>query len=103
MADIVTITMAVPIFSGIWPTTTTNGCLAGLATGMLTIMCWGWLEFGYFGAGFRMITMMCFGGDRLPPSGNGAPGCGFYANRAVLLFPAIVITSAFATFYVSGN
>lgn len=100
MADIVTVTMVVPIFSCLWTYTTTNGCLAGMASGILTILVWGWAEFRTFNAGPEMITMMCFGNTK--PQGDGiAPGCGFYAYRAVWLFPTIVLVTAVVTYGIS--
>merc|ERR1712136_666110 len=34
MADIVTITLVIPLFSGLWPFTTNLGCLASMGSGM---------------------------------------------------------------------
>mmetsp|Transcript_74945 Transcript_74945/g.181154 ORF Transcript_74945/g.181154 Transcript_74945/m.181154 type:complete len:418 (-) Transcript_74945:20-1273(-) len=101
MADILTITLVVPLFSGLWPFVTAKGAMAGMSSGILFIMAWGWVEFHTLMGGMEMITMMCFGNTRLPPSENGAPTCGFYASRAIIMFPLLpVVTGAF-TFIVS--
>jgi len=101
MADILTITLVVPIFSGLWPFVTAKGAMAGMLSGILFIMAWGWIEFDTFTAGMEMITLMCFGNTRPAQSENGAPGCGFYSSRATIMFPAIpVVTGAF-TYLVS--
>lgn len=102
MADIVTITVVVPIMAGLWSFVTTWGCLLGMAAGMCTIIAWGWAEFGTFAAGFEMITMMCFGShttetDLLDVNGDQFYACGFYSRRAGMLFMTIL----FVTFVVT--
>jgi len=99
MADIVTLTLVVPIFSGMRPYTTMQGCAAGLASGIATIIAWGWIEFESPRAGFEMITMMCFGEYRVPLTKDDR--CGFYAVRATYLFPTIVLVTAIFTYAVS--
>merc|ERR1712238_267363 len=103
MADIVTITLPIPIFSGIlqphFPTTA--GALAGMSSGLLVIIGWGMAEFGSFIAGLEMITMMCFGPTQPAASPDGAPGCGFYAHRAGIVFPLILLVTGLVTFLVS--
>lgn len=101
MADIVTITLVIPLFSGLWPFTTNLGCLAGMASGMCTVVIWGWIEFGNLMGGLEMITMMCFGNHDPEPSDDGAPGCGFYARRAAMIFPLIVLVTFVVTMVVS--
>jgi len=101
MADIVTITLVIPLFSGLWKFTTSRGCLAGMASGMLTIGIWGWIEFGNFMGGAEMVTMMCFGNHKPEATDDGAPGCGFYARRAAMIFPLILLVTFVVTMVVS--
>merc|ERR1711920_709516 len=111
MADIVTITVVVPVFSGLWGFATTWGCLMGMFSGMATIIVWGWQEFGSFIAGLEMITMMCFGNslDRAAyakspmkdAQGNAYPACGFYSKRSPQLFSTIIVVTFIVTMLVS--
>lgn len=106
MADIVTITVLIPVMSGLWGFTTTWGCLLGMASGMSTIIVWGWAEFGSFAAGFEMITMMCFGSHNTKTSltdvnGDTYYACGFYSRRAGMLFASIVAVTFVVTMTVS--
>merc|ERR1719343_363295 len=105
MADIVTITVVVPVFSGLWEFATPTGCILGMFSGMATVIVWGWMEFGTFIAGLEMTTMMCFGNTVLPDEtdaqGAPYPKCGFYSKRAPMIFPTIVFVSAVVTFGVS--
>merc|ERR1712241_445533 len=107
MADIVTITVLVPVMSGLFGKFTTNwGCLFGMASGMVTIIVWGWAEFGTFAAGFEMITMMCFGSHVTQTpltdvNGDQYYACGFYSQRAGMLFATIVAVSFVVTMTVS--
>merc|ERR1712241_627362 len=106
MADIVTITVLVPVMSGLWKFTTTWGCLLGMASGMCTILVWGWAEFGAFSAGFEMITMMCFGSHNTQTSlqdvnGDSYYTCGFYSQRAGMLFATILVVTFVVTMVVS--
>eukprot|EP00493_Phyllostaurus_siculus_P002893 UN02906 len=94
MADIVTITVLVPVMSGLWSFTTDWGCILGMASGMGTIIVWGWAEFGAFAAGFEMISMMCFGSHVTQTpltdvNGDTYYACGFYSQRAGMLFMTI--------------
>jgi len=106
MADIVTITVLIPVMSGLWNFTTNWGCLLGMASGMCTILVWGWAEFGAFAAGFEMITMMCFGSHATKTSltdvnGDSYYACGFYSQRAGMLFATIVVVTFVVTMGVS--
>jgi len=101
MADIVTITLVVPIFSGLWSFSTNLGCLAGMGSGMATVVIWGWFEFGNLMGGLEMITMMCFGNHEPEASEDGAPGCGLYARRGAMIFPLIVLVTSVVTMVVS--
>jgi len=105
MADIVTITVVVPVFSGLWGFATTRGCLLGMFSGMATVVVWGWLEFGTFIAGLEMITMMCFGDTpkkvEVDAQGNAYPACGFYSKRSPMIFPSIVVITFVVTYTVS--
>jgi len=102
MADIVTITVLIPVMSGLWGFTTNWGCLLGMASGMCTIIVWGWAEFGAFAAGFEMITMMCFGSHVTQTSltdvnGDTYYACGFYSQRAGMLFATIMAVTFVVT------
>jgi len=105
MADIVTITTVVPVFSGLGGFATTNGCLLGMFSGMATVIVWGWVEFGTFIAGLEMITMMCFGDtpkpSELDAQGAPYPACGFYSKRAPMIFPTILVVTFIVTYTVS--
>ena len=72
-----------------------------MASGMCTVVIWGWIEFGNLMGGLEMITMMCFGNHDPEPSDDGAPGCGFYARRAAMIFPLIVLVTFVVTMVVS--
>lgn len=76
MADVFTITLVVPIFSGLWPFVTTKGCVAGLFAGVFYVVLWGWVEIGTFVAGFSNLTLMCFGVEGVAPKGYSPYGCG---------------------------
>jgi Na+/proline symporter len=105
MADIVTITTVVPVFSGLGRFATTNGCLLGMFSGMATVIVWGWVEFGTFIAGLEMITMMCFGNTSKPSEfdaqGAPYPACGFYSKRSPMIFPTILVVTCIVTYTVS--
>lgn len=102
MADVLTITLVVPLLSGLWPYVTTKGCLAGLMSGILFILVWGWVEFGTFMAGLEMITLMCFGNTQVEPSGYSAYACGpWYARRSPIMFSTIPLVTGAATYLVS--
>jgi len=101
MADILTITLVVPLFAGLWPFATAAGAIAGMGSGILFIMAWGWVEFDTFMAGLEMITMMCFGTTKPEGHPNGAPGCGFYSARAAIMFPVLPIITGVVTYGVS--
>jgi len=102
MADIFTIALVVPLFSGLWPFVTTKGCLAGMFSGILYILVWGWVEFGTFVAGFSNLTMMCFGVEDVQPKGYSPYACGpWYAWRSAMLFTTIPIVTFVATYTVS--
>merc|ERR1711972_664859 len=107
MADIMTITVLVPVFSGLWGFSTKYGCLLGMFSGLATIVVWGCIEFGNFMAGMEMITMMCFGNTKesipkeVDAQGAPYPACGFYSKRAPMLFPTIVVVTFVVTYVVS--
>merc|ERR1712136_414321 len=63
-----------------------GGCLAGMGSGMATVVIWGWFEFG---------------NHEPEASEDGAPGCGFYARRAAMIFPLIVLVTSVVTMVVS--
>jgi Na+/proline symporter len=101
MADIFTITLVVPLFSGLWQFVTPNGCLAGMFMGIFYIILWGWVEFGTFVAGFSNLTMMCWGVD-VKPQGYSPYACGpWYAWRSAMLFSTIPLVTFVITYGVS--
>merc|ERR1712045_972858 len=72
----------------------------------VTIIVWGWAEFGAFAAGFEMITMMCFGSHVTQTpltdvNGDKYYACGFYSQRAGMLFATIVAVTFVVTMVVS--
>jgi len=102
MADILTITLAVPILSGVGKYVTTKGCIAGMSSGILFIMVWGWIEFGTFMAGLEMITMMCFGNTEVEVEGYSTFSCGpWYAWRSPIMFSMIPVVTGVVTYFVS--
>jgi len=102
MADILTVTLVVPLFAGLWPFVTTKGCLAGMFSGILFIMIWGWVEYGTFMAGMEMITLMCFGNTEVAPKGYSPYACGpWYAWRSPIMFTMIPLTTLVVTYGLS--
>jgi len=101
MADILTICLVVPLFSGLWSFVTANGSAAGIFMGLFYILIWGWVEFGTFLAGFANLTMMCWGVD-VKPQGYSPVACGpWYAWRSAILFSTIPIVTFVVTYGVS--
>jgi len=101
MADIFTICLVVPLFSGLWTFVTAKGSMAGMFMGFLYILIWGWVEFGTFLAGFANLTMMCWGVDA-KPKGYSPVACGpWYAWRSAILFSTIPIVTFVFTYGVS--
>merc|ERR1711972_1217135 len=102
MADVLTITLVVPIFAGLWPFVTTNGCLAGMFSGVFYVIVWGWVEFGTFVAGFSNLTLMCFGVEDVQPEGYSPYACGpWYSWRGAMLFTTIPLVTFAVTYTVS--
>lgn len=95
IADLLTLSIAVPIFMGLGSLATQNGTLAGCFSGLLTIFAFGWVEFGTFIAGLEMVTLMAFG--------NTAPmEVGLFASRTTVLFFVLPIVTGAVTFFVSA-
>lgn len=102
MADILTITLVVPLLSGLWPFVTSKGCLAGMFSGILFVVVWGWVEFGTFMAGLEMVTLMCFGNTEVAPKGYSQFACGpWYAWRSPIMFSMVPVVTAVVTYLVS--
>jgi len=102
MADVLTITMVVPLFSGLSPFVTSHGCLAGMLSGIFFIILWGWVEFGTFVAGFSNLTLMCFGVEDVQPKGYSPYACGpWYSWRGAMLFTTIPLVTFAVTYTVS--
>merc|ERR1711920_856532 len=81
---------------------TTNGCLAGMFSGILFILIWGWTEYGTFMAGMEMVTLMCFGNTEVKPEGYSPYACGpWYAWRSPIMFTMIPLTTFVITYGVS--
>jgi len=94
IADLLTLSCVVPIFAGLGGFATQNGTLAGCASGVLTIMCAGWIEFGTFMAGIEMLTLMSFG-NIMPPE------AGLTASRTCILCFVLPFITGAVTFLVS--
>jgi len=99
---VLTITLVVPLFGGLWGFVTTNGCLAGMLSGLFYIILWGWVEFGTFVAGFTNLTLQCFGNEGVQPQGYSPYACGpWYARRSAMLFTTIPLVTFVVTYTVS--
>jgi len=99
MADIITITLVIPLFSGLWKFVTPMGSAAGMFMGVLYILVWGWVEYGSFVAGFANLTMMCWGVKEVKPEGYSPYACGpWYAWRSAILFTTIPLVTFVATY-----
>jgi hypothetical protein len=94
VADLLTLSVAVPVFSGLGSMATQNGALAGCFAGFVTIMGCGWFEFGTFKAGLEMITLMSFGNVKPPEYGLGA-------SRTCVIFFVLPIITGSVTIAVS--
>merc|ERR1719313_2367082 len=86
--------IAMPVFMGLWPLATTNGALSGCVSGALLIMLFGWSEFGTFFAGIEMLTLMAFGETKPLDVGLGA-------SRSCIIFVLLPIVTAVVTYTVS--
>jgi len=94
IADLLTLAIMVPIFSGLGKFTTQNGVLCGCGAGFLTILAFGWFEFGTFMAGLEMVTLMAFG--------NVQPDeVGLFASRTCILFFVLPFITGVVTYSVS--
>jgi hypothetical protein len=94
VADLLTLSIAVPVFLGLGSVATQNGALAGCFAGFVTIMAFGWFEFGTFKAGLEMFTLMAFGNVQPLEYGLGA-------SRTCIIFFALPIITGFVTIAVS--
>jgi len=94
IADLLTLSITVPVFLGLFPFVTQRGVLAGCACGLLFIMSFGWLEFGTFVAALEMFTLMAFGNTKPPESG-------LTASRTCIVFFVLPIVTCVGTLLVS--
>eukprot|EP00747_Dinoflagellata_sp_TGD_P117488 gnl/TRDRNA2_/TRDRNA2_172612_c0_seq1.p1 gnl/TRDRNA2_/TRDRNA2_172612_c0~~gnl/TRDRNA2_/TRDRNA2_172612_c0_seq1.p1 ORF type:complete len:560 (-),score=96.22 gnl/TRDRNA2_/TRDRNA2_172612_c0_seq1:263-1942(-) len=94
IADLLALSIAMPIFMGLGPFVTQTGALAGCFAGMLFILAFGWLEFGTFMAGIQMLTLMAFGSIKPPDVGLGA-------SRTCIIFVLLPIVTGVVTYVVS--
>jgi len=94
VADLLTLSIAVPIFAGLGSLATQTGALAGSFAGFVTIMGYGWFEFGTFKAGLEMVTLMAFGNVK-------PPEVGLSASRTCVIFFVLPIITGSVTMAVS--
>mmetsp|Transcript_142189 Transcript_142189/g.247838 ORF Transcript_142189/g.247838 Transcript_142189/m.247838 type:complete len:531 (-) Transcript_142189:332-1924(-) len=94
IADLLTLAIAVPVFAGLGSLATQNGALAGCVSGFVTIMAFGWFEFGTFKAGLEMFTLMAFGNIK-------PVEFGLTASRTCIIFFVLPLISGLVTFTVS--
>jgi len=94
VADLMALSIVMPIFMGLQPLATQNGALAGCFSGLLLIMLFGWSEFGTFFAGIEMITLMSFGNIKPPEVGLGA-------SRTCIIFVLLPIVTSVVTYIIS--
>lgn len=94
IADLLALSVAVPVFMGLRPLATQGGCLTGCFAGLLFIMSFGWFEFGTFVAGLEMLTLMAFGNVMPEEAGLGA-------SRTCIIFFVLPIVTGAATFVAS--
>lgn len=94
VADLMAMSIVMPIFMGLGPLATQNGALAGCLSGVLLIMLMGWSEFGTFFAGIEMITLMAFGNIKPPEVGLGA-------SRTCIIFVLLPIVTSAVTYVIS--
>jgi len=94
IADLLTLSITVPVFLGLYPFVTQRGALAGCACGLLFIMGFGLLEFGTFIAALEMFTLMALGNTKPPESG-------LTASRTCIIFFMLPIITGVGTLLVS--
>jgi len=94
IADLLALSIAVPVFMGLGSLATEAGALAGCASGLLFIMGFGWVEFGTFMAGLEMVTLMAFGNVKPPEMGLGA-------SRTCIIFFLLPAVTGVVTYVVS--
>eukprot|EP00425_Heterocapsa_triquetra_P001340 CAMPEP_0195056760 /NCGR_PEP_ID=MMETSP0448-20130528/5020_1 /TAXON_ID=66468 /ORGANISM="Heterocapsa triquestra, Strain CCMP 448" /LENGTH=542 /DNA_ID=CAMNT_0040086605 /DNA_START=120 /DNA_END=1748 /DNA_ORIENTATION=+ len=104
IADVLALSIIVPVFMGLYPMATQSGCLAGCGAGVLTIMVFGWVEFGTFMAGLEMITLMAFGSTASNALAAGTPlEAGLFASRTTILCVVLPIITGTVTYFVSAT
>lgn len=94
VADLLTLSIMVPVFIGLGSLGTQNGALAGCVAGFITIMAFGWFEFGTFKAGLEMFTLMAFGNIKPLEYGLGA-------SRTCIIFFVLPIITGSVTIAIS--
>lgn len=94
IADLLALSIAMPIFMGLRSFVTQTGTLAGCFSGVLLIMMFGWSEFSTFMAGLEMLTLMAFGTTK-------PPEVGLSASRTCIIFVLLPIVTAAVAYVVS--
>mmetsp|Transcript_123686 Transcript_123686/g.309115 ORF Transcript_123686/g.309115 Transcript_123686/m.309115 type:complete len:534 (+) Transcript_123686:173-1774(+) len=94
IADLLALSVAMPIFMGLGKLVTQTGALSGCISGLVVIMGFGWFEFGTFMAGLEMFTLMAFGNIQPEERGLGA-------SRTCILFFILPIVTGATTYIVS--
>jgi len=94
IADLLALSVTVPILMGLGKVATQKGALIGCSSGLLLIMAFGWFEFGTFMAGLEMITLMAFGDTKPKEFGLGA-------SRTCVLFFLLPIVTGVTTYVAS--
>jgi len=94
IADLLALSIAMPVFMGLGALVTQTGALAGCFSGLLVIMGFGWFEFGTFMAGLEMFTLMAFG-NVMPAE------VGLSASRTCILFFVLPVVTGAVAYVVS--
>lgn len=94
IADLLALSVAVPVFMGLGSIVTQRGALAGCVSGLWLIMGFGWFEFGTFMAGLEMFTLMAFG-NVMPQA------VGLGASRTCILFFVLPAVTGVVAYVVS--
>jgi len=94
IADLLAVSIAVPVFMGLGSLATQGGALAGCVSGLLFILGFGWFEFHTFMAGLEMVTLMAFGNVKPKEVGLGA-------SRTCIIFFVLPFVTGAVTYVAS--